>query len=134
MDVVGIAERQEANGLAGQAQRDLPSFSFSTRGRRDREDQSDPAWLGDILCDRTLEPVFLVYPRPGRNEDTAPLSPGAPTSGFRLEAVEQGVAVRDAGVVFAVPRKVSGDGLNSRSGLKGPMWRALETGLRQLLN
>src|SRR5215831_15207081 len=90
MDAVAIAKRQEAHGLAGQAQRDLPSLSFSTRGRNDREDQSDPAWLGDILCDRTLEPVFLVYPRPGRKEDTAPLSPGAPTSRFRLEAVGSG--------------------------------------------
>ena len=58
-----------------------------------REDQSDPAWVGEVLCDRPLESVLLVYPALGRDEDSAPSRPSVPTSRLRVEAVEPGMAV-----------------------------------------
>ena len=93
MDAAVIAERQEADGLAGQAQRDFPMLSISAGGRSDREDQSDPAWLGKVLRDRPLESVFLLYPKLGGDEDSASSGSGVPASRLRLEAVEQGMAV-----------------------------------------
>jgi hypothetical protein len=94
MDAVVIAERQEADGLAQQAQGDLPGLSFPAGWRGDRKDQSDPAGVGEVLCDRPLQPVFLIHPLLGRDEDSAPSSPGVPTFRSRLEAVEQGMAIR----------------------------------------
>src|SRR5215469_10799257 len=81
MDAAVIAERQETDGLAGQAQRDIPGFSVPARREGDREDQSDPAWVGEVLCDRPLESVLLVYPALGREEDSAPSRPSVPTGG-----------------------------------------------------
>ena len=50
---------------------------------------------------------FLLHPTLGRQEDSAPSGPGVPTSRLRLEAVEQGMAVRDHGTLLGVPRIVS---------------------------
>src|SRR5215469_4288665 len=88
MDAAVITEWQETDGLARQAQRDFPGFSVPASGEGDREDQSDPARLGEVLRDRPLESVFLVYPQLGRGEDAAPSSPSVPASRLRLEAVE----------------------------------------------
>src|SRR6476620_5081906 len=68
MDAAAIAERQETDGLAWQAQRDLPVLSFPAGGRGDREDQSDSARVGEILCHRPLESVFLIHPILGRKK------------------------------------------------------------------
>jgi len=87
-------ERQEADGLAGQAQRDFPILSISAGGRSDREDQSDPARLGEVLRDWPRQPMFLLYPKLGGDEDSASSGSGVPASRLRLEAVEQGMAVR----------------------------------------
>ena len=119
MDAAVIAEGQEADGLARQAQRDLPGLSFPAGGRGDREDQSDPARLGEILRHRPLESVFLLHPRLGRKEDSAPSGPGVPASRLRLEAVEQGMAVRNAGTLLGVPRILWAVDLGSRSSLIG---------------
>src|SRR5918994_3302390 len=119
MDAAVIAERQEAGGLARQAQRDLPGLSFPAGGRGDREDQSDPARLGEVLRDRSLESVLFLHPILGRNEDSAPSGPGVQTSRLRLEAVEQGMAVREAGTLLGVSRLVSTVDLGSRSSLIG---------------
>ena len=115
MDAAVIAERQEADGLARQAQRDLPDLSFPARRRGDRKDQSDPARLGEVLCHRPLESVFLLYPKLGRDEDTAPSGSGVSASRFWLEAVEQGMPVRHAGTLLGVPRIVFTIDLGSRS-------------------
>src|SRR5215471_14780979 len=93
MDAAAIAERQETGGLARQAQGDFPGPSFSAGGEGDREDQPDSARLGEVLCHRPREPVFLIHPLLGRKEDSAPSGPGVPASRIRLEAVEQGMAV-----------------------------------------
>src|SRR5215472_12465955 len=93
MDAAAIAERQETGGLARPAQGDFPGPSFSAGGEGDREDQSDSARLGEVLCHRPREPVFLIHPLLGRKEDSAPSGPGVPASRIRLEAVEQGMAV-----------------------------------------
>ena len=69
MDAAANAERQEADGVAGQAQRNLPGLSFPAGGRSDRKDQPDPARLGEILCDRSLESVLFLHPTLGREED-----------------------------------------------------------------
>jgi hypothetical protein len=119
MDAVVIAERQEADGLAQQAQGDLPGLSFPAGWRSDREDQSDPAGLGEVLCDRPLQPVFLIHPLLGRDEDSAPSGPGVPTFRFRLEAMEQGMAVRHVATLLGVSCFVSAVKLGSRSGLIG---------------
>src|SRR5215471_2699092 len=58
MDAAAIAERQETDGLAWQAQRDLPGLSFPAGGRVDQEDQSDSARVGEILCHRPSSRCF----------------------------------------------------------------------------
>jgi len=70
--------------------------SLAACGRVDRRDQSDLAWLGELVCVWPLEPVFLVYPRLGRKEDAAPPGASLSTPRIRLEAVESGMAVWDA--------------------------------------
>src|SRR5215475_2252166 len=102
MDAAAIAERQETDGIAGQAQRDLPGLSFSAGGRVDQEDQSDSARVGEILCHRTLESVFLIHPILGRKEDPTPSGPSVPASRMRLEAVGRGMAVRKARTLLGV--------------------------------
>src|SRR4051812_44162997 len=97
MDAAVVAERPEAGGIAGQTQRDFPGLSIPTTGSGDRKDQSDPAWLGQILRARPFESVFLLYPKLGREEDSATSGPGVSTSRLWLEAVEQGMAVRHDG-------------------------------------
>src|SRR5215471_9664405 len=104
MDAAAIAERQETGGLARPAQGDFPGPSFSAGGEGDREDQSDSARLGEVLCHRPREPVSLIHPILGRKEDSAPSGPGVPASRIRLEAVEQGMAVRNAGTLLGVSR------------------------------
>src|SRR5215471_805571 len=93
MDAAIYAAEQEADGIAAQAQAGFPGLSLSARERGDRKDQSYSARLGELLCGRPLQPVFLVYPRLGREEDSVPLGQGQPTPGLRMEAVEQGMVV-----------------------------------------
>ena len=119
MDAAVVAERQETDGLAEQTQGDLPGLSLAACGRGDREDQPDPARLGAILCHRPCESVFLIYPRLGREEDTAPSGSGVSASRLRLEAMGQGMAIQNDGTFFGVPRFVSAVELGSRSGLIG---------------
>src|SRR5215470_14565472 len=110
MDAAIVAERQEADSLAGQTQRDFPGLAISAGGRSDRTDQSDSARLGEIFRCGPLQSELLIHPRLGRKEDSAPSGQGVSAPRLRLEAVEQGMAVRHA------------------------MWRALETGPRRILN
>src|SRR6516164_9151717 len=117
MDAAAIAERQETGGLARQAQGDFPGPSFSAGGEGDREDQPDSARLGEVLCHRPLEPVFLIHPLLGGKEDSAPSRPGVPASRIRLEAVEQGMAVRRAGTLRGVSRLLRAAQLGSRPSL-----------------
>ena len=125
-------------------------MSHVSQVRGDREDQPHPAWVGEILRYRPFESVFLIYPRLGRKEDSAPSGSGVSASRFRLEAVEQGMAVRHVGTLLGVPCFVSAVKLGSRSGLIGfinfdvkcagarsagnphasAMWRGLESGSR----
>src|SRR5215472_10149004 len=119
MDAAAIAERQETGGLAWQAQRDFPGLSFPAGWRGDREDQSDSARVGEILCHRALKSVFLIHPILGRKEDPAPSGPGVPASRLRLEAVEQGMAVRNARTLRGVSSFLQTVTLGSRPGLIG---------------
>ena len=121
MDAAAIAERQETGGLVRQAQGDFPGLSFSAGGEGDREDQSDSARVGEILCHRPLESVFLIHPILGRKEDTASSGEGAPASGFRLEAVEQGMAVRNAGALLGVSSLLWTDRSGRRTSPIGPI-------------
>jgi hypothetical protein len=50
---------------------------------------SQPARLGEILCDRALESVLLIYPKLSRNEGSASSGQGVSASRLRLEAAEQ---------------------------------------------
>ena len=65
--------------------------------------------------------MFLLHPTLGRHEDAASSGAGVQASRLRLEAVEQGMAVRDDGTLFGVPRIVSAVYFGSRSGLIGPI-------------
>ena len=85
-----------ADGIASQAQGDLPRLSIPAGRRADRKDQSDSARLGEILCGRPLESVFLVHPRLGREEDSAPSGQSLSAPRLRMEAMEQGTAVQEA--------------------------------------
>jgi hypothetical protein len=60
-----------------------------------------------------------LYPRLGRKEDSTPPGSGVSASRFRLEAVEQGMAVWHFGTLLGVPCVVSAVKLGSRSGLIG---------------
>src|ERR1700674_3525986 len=107
MDAAVTAERQETDGIAWQSQKDLPGFSISARGWCDRTDQSDPTRLGAILCHRPFESVFLIHPKLGRTEDSAPSGQSVQASRLRLEAMEQGRVVRRARSLFGVPSLLS---------------------------
>src|SRR3954470_693628 len=104
MDATVIAKRQETDGLAGQAQGDLRSLAFSAGGRGDRQDQSNPTRMGEVLRGGPLQSVLLIRPRLGREEDSAPSGSGVSAPRFRLEAVEQGMALRNARTLLGVPR------------------------------
>src|SRR4029077_9734017 len=93
MDAAAYATRQEADGIAAQAQAGFSELSLSAGEGVDRADQSHSARLGELLCGRPLQPVLLVYPRLGREEDSVPLGEGRKTPGLRMEAVEQGMVV-----------------------------------------
>src|SRR5438309_2294536 len=103
MDAAADAARQEANGVAADAQAGLSTSSVSARRRGDCACQSHPARLGAILCVRSLESLLLVHPRLGGEEDSVPPGPSRPATRIRVEAVESGVAVRPAGTVRRVP-------------------------------
>src|ERR1700760_1176632 len=121
MDAAAIAEKQEADGVTDQAERDLPGISFAARGWGDRKDQSYFARLGEVLRDRPLESVLLVYPKLGRDEDSASSGAGVPASRPWVETMEQGVALWHVGALLGVPRVLSLLRLCSRSTLIGPI-------------
>ena len=121
MDAAVIAERQEADGFAEQAQGDFPRLSVPAGGGGDREDPPDSARWGEILGDRTFRAVLLLDPILGRNEDAASSGPSVPASRLGLEAVDPGMALRYMGSLLGVPRMVSAIGLGSRSGGIGPI-------------
>src|SRR5262249_30088392 len=100
MDAAAHAERQKADGLATQTQGDFPKLSLPARQILDRTDQSYSAGMGELLRDRTLEPVLRVHPRLGRKEDSAPSGPRRSAPRLRMEAVEQGMAVWDLGTLL----------------------------------
>src|SRR2546428_7136180 len=96
MDAVADAARQEADGVAADAQASLSKSSVSARRRGDCAYQSHPARLGAVLCVRPLESLLLVHPRLGGEEDSVPPGPSQPATRFRVEAVAAGVALPHA--------------------------------------
>src|SRR5215468_8642390 len=71
------------------------------------------------LCHRPLESVFLIHPILGRKEDSAPSGQGVPASRMRLEAVGQGMAVRNPWTLLGVSGFLWTIDLGSRSGQIG---------------
>src|SRR6266704_3617883 len=63
-----------------------------------------------------VESVFLIHPKLDKKEDSAPSGPGVSASRFRLEAVEQGMAVRNSRTLLGVPSLLRAVDLSSRSG------------------
>src|SRR6266705_3678231 len=109
MDAAAYAARQEADGLATQAQADLPKLSLSARQGIGGADQSHPARLGQLLCGGPLESLLLVHPQLGREEDSEPPGESPPAPRLRVEAVEQRRAVRYPRALQRVPSGVSTD-------------------------
>jgi hypothetical protein len=135
MDAAAHAERQKADGFASQAQGYFPKLSLPARQTIDRADQSHSARLGELLRDRTFEPVLRVHPRLGRKEDSAPLGPRRSAPGLRMEAVEQGVAVWDFGTLLRVPSLASAVIFGSRPVVIGPITFAANcAGARSAVN
>ena len=58
-----MPQAEEADGVAAEAQGDLPAISIPTRGAGGRADQPDPARLGELLRGWALEPVLLASSR-----------------------------------------------------------------------
>src|SRR5262249_10553916 len=99
MDAPADAARQEADGVAADAQGGLSESSVPAHRRGDCAYQSHPAGLGAVLCIRPLESLLLVHPRLGGEEDSAPPGAREPASRFRVETVEPSVVVWRARVV-----------------------------------
>src|SRR5687767_6904757 len=91
MDAAADAARQEADGVAADAQAGPSKSSVSAGRRGDCANQSHPARLGAVPCVRSLESLLLVHPRLGREEDSVPPGPSKPATRFRMEAVASGV-------------------------------------------
>jgi retron-type reverse transcriptase len=82
------AQAEEADGAAGEAQGDLPSLSIRAGGTGGSADQPDPPGLGELLRGRPLEPLLLVRPRLGGEEDAAAPDARPAAPGLRLAEVE----------------------------------------------
>jgi hypothetical protein len=85
------------------AEGNLPTKYQPAGGAGDRADQSDPSWLGELLCRRRLERMLFVCQRLGSEEGSGSFDacPGA----FRIwvEEMEYEVALRGAGTVPRLP-------------------------------
>src|SRR5262249_13067511 len=93
MDAPADAARQEADGVAADAQAGLSKSSVPARRRGDCANQSHPAGLGAVLCVRPLESLLRLHRRLGSEDGAAPRGGGQPASRLRVEAVEQSVVV-----------------------------------------
>ena len=82
MDAAAYAERQEADGVAADAQAGFSKPSVPAGGEVIARINPDPARLGAVLCGRPLQPVFLVHPRLGREEDSGPSGAACQRHGF----------------------------------------------------
>src|SRR5215831_21384538 len=79
-----------------------------------QEPFSEKAGLSGRLSDSCAD-RFLVYPKLGREEDSASSGSGVPASRLRLEAVEPGMFVWNVGTLLGVPRFLCTVALGSRS-------------------
>jgi hypothetical protein len=82
------AQAEKADGTFCQAQGDLPTTRQPTGREGDRDDQSHPAWLGELFPDRAFESMLLEDPRLGRKEDSASSDAGQIAQRPGLETVE----------------------------------------------
>ncbi len=71
-----------------EAERHLQPLTLSAIVRGDREDQSHLAGLGELLRDRTIEPVLLVHSLVGGKEDPETLGQSPTAPWLWLEEVE----------------------------------------------
>jgi len=62
MDAVADTQGKEADCFTEYTASHLPALSIPTCQSADRRDQSDPARLGELLCDGSLQSVFRVHP------------------------------------------------------------------------
>src|SRR5262245_35616382 len=155
MDATADAARQEADGVAADAQAGLSKSSVPARRRGDCANQSHPAGLGAVLCVRPLESLLRLHPRRGREEGSAPPGGGQAASPLRVEGVEESVVVWGPGALQIVPgrlfiQRVAAGPHSERSHnprrepvqervvreirMLRAMRRELETGLRWLLH
>ena len=93
MDGTANTADEETHSVIAKTEGPFPSLSVPTCNAGDRYYQPNIAWLGELLCIGSFEPMLLVYSTLGGKEDQAAPGKGSLASGLRLEAVEYAVAV-----------------------------------------
>jgi len=88
VDAVAYAAAEKAHGTVAETQAVVSSLQIPADTGVGREDQLDPAGLGELLFVRALESVLFVHPKLGGKEDTAPPGASPTASRLRLEAME----------------------------------------------
>ncbi len=79
---------EEANGVIAQAQGYFPALALPTSKQSSTAHQPDTAGMGELLFDGSFEPVLLVRPGLGGEEDTATSDASTEAKGLWLEEVE----------------------------------------------
>src|SRR5450631_3610084 len=93
------AQAEEADSAIRQNPGNLPKSYQPAHRRSDRNDQSDPAWLGELLSGWQFELLLRHDQRLGGEEGTAASDACQTTSGIRLETMEYELALRPTGSV-----------------------------------
>ena len=88
MATILCAEAEEADSAVRKAPGGLPTQRQPACGKSDRDDQSDPARLGELLSDWRCESMFLDGQTMGREEGSAAPDACSRTQGDGLETVE----------------------------------------------
>ena len=84
----------------GENQRVIEKISVTTTYEGDRENQPDIKRVGQLLQSRQLEPLFHLCKGLDRKEGKASPDASKEAKRFRLEEMEQSVAVPEPGFVF----------------------------------
>src|SRR5450631_2205184 len=115
------AQAEEADSAIRQNPGNLPKSYQPAHRRSDRNDQSDPAWLGELLSGWQFELLLRHDQRLGGEEGTAASDACQTTSGIRLETMEYELALRPTGSVQRLSSAAPQARTQSRSSTLGPI-------------